>query len=181
MTISIPLLFSFVTFTLVACDSGITTSEVTLTVELGDAISLKERKTTVLTPAIQSSDNDLSYLWQQLSGPAMQFENVYARELKLTSPSLDEDESAVVKLTVHDRTGYSVSDTKLILLTANRPTTVKPIKTHRIEQSPAQPDARTIDPGSTIADILWQQLAAPDMPGTAGRATVRAAWLTSRL
>lgn len=155
------LLLSIAAITLTACGSGEHSSPLPLQLELGDAISLKEQKTLTLTPSISNENAGLTFNWRQLSGPTLQLQHTNNKTLTLTSPPLEQDASAVLQLTIRDQSGYVVSDTKQITLTANRSPVIVAAEKSLTEKVAAVLEVQATDPDGKITSVHWQQVSGP--------------------
>lgn len=155
------LLLSIAAVTLAACGSGESTPQALLQLELGDSISLKEQQTTTIVPTIMHEKAGQTYEWKQLSGPTLQLHDSNARVLRLTSPELDTDATALVQLTVRDSDGYLVSDTKQITLTANKLPVLTAVASTLTEKTAAVLQVAASDPDGTISAIQWRQVSGP--------------------
>ena len=158
--------FSITALSLAACGSGENAPAQVLQLELGDTIALKETRTTTLTPTIHNSTAGISFHWQQLSGPALQLENTTSKVLTLTAPPLEEDANAIVHLSVSDQNGYTVSDTKHILLKANKLPVVIAQTSTLSEKAVNVLNVTATDPDGSIASFHWQQISGPTLPGS---------------
>ena len=150
---------------LAACGSGEPSvqpaPQATLQLELGDTVELRERRTLTLMPVLQSATTELTYSWQQLSGPPLQFDSLSSKIVTLTSPELNEDSNATVKLTVSNSKGVSVSDTKQILLKANQLPVLTASALTLTEKTTAQLTVSVTDADGSISSVEWAQISGP--------------------
>ncbi|MFC3032333.1 hypothetical protein ACFOEE_07370 [Pseudoalteromonas fenneropenaei] len=155
------LMFSAACQLLVACGANEPLSRVGLQLKLGGVLTLKEQKTATLTPAISHAEGKLRFEWQQESGPPLELENEQGETLILTSPALEHDAIAILRLTVRDDSGSAVSAIQQIQLKANQPPSVILTDALLVEKTTATLTMTASDPDGQVVSVQWQQVAGP--------------------
>jgi len=80
------------------------------TINIEQNFTVKEQKPLVIAATASDSDGAISsYLWQQISGPSLIFDNTDSDNITVTSPDITSDSIAVIRLTVTDNLGANTT------------------------------------------------------------------------
>ncbi|MDR7121997.1 hypothetical protein [Rheinheimera soli] len=112
------------------------------------------------------SDDNAGYQlkWSQVSGLALQLSNSTEQSLTIKAPTINEDTTAVLRLTLTDSAGQSVSDELTVSLKNNKlPTITATTLPALTEKSEAQLQVNVADPDGVVQSVQWQQLSGPVM------------------
>lgn len=85
----------------------------------------------VVTLTIQSTDadeDDLTYLWEQVSGPSISFDNATAKQVSIVLPEITFDEAIELQVTVSDGELTSVATTSFTVTDVTEVISVIPVK-----------------------------------------------------
>lgn len=107
----------------------------------------------------------LTYVWQQLTGPAVILEGDNSSVLNLTAPNLDADEQIELQLTVSDGKNSSVW-TKVILITfVNQlpELTVSASSSSVLEKESVTLTATATDADGQNLSYVWEQISGPNV------------------
>ena len=136
-------------------------------VELGAAIQLKAGRSTEVVATVVNEKPDYQYQWQQVSGPTLLLQNTTAKQIQITAPALDNDQVAVLALTVTDKSGKSAADTLQVALKANQLPTLSINDVLLAEKSQAVLSVNAGDADGQISKIEWAQTSGPALQFTA--------------
>lgn len=100
-------------------------------VEIGENQSVNEGESVALSPSVidvDTEDEDLSYVWEQVSGPSVSLSSTSTRNISFIAPEVDQTSTITLRLTVSDQDDHSTSDTvNVVISNVDSPPNTAPI------------------------------------------------------
>ena len=138
------------------------------TVVVTNAQTLNEKSNYLITAQGDDADGPVTYLWSQVSGLALQLEQVATQTVSITTPAVVQDEQAVINITVTDTDGLIASESITLTISVNTPPdiTVSSINLTGIVGERFSFDASaTQDQDNDVLGYLWNLDAFPGISG----------------
>ncbi|ALS98873.1 PKD domain-containing protein [Lacimicrobium alkaliphilum] len=125
-------------------------------------ISATEGEEITLTVSANDSDGQIAeYKWQQLSGPAIEFEQPGSAELTIAVPEVSGTETLVFELQVTDDDGATASVQITLTANANAPPEVTIEGLTAAEASSHSVEAVATDAEGSVVSYVWEQVSGP--------------------
>lgn len=128
--------------------------------EAGANVSVKERRSIVLSTAEASGEGAVTVTWTQISGPQLSLSGADTLTPQITAPSLDADATAVLRLTVTDSKGQIAEDDLTVNVTNNTLPALTAGLDAIAEKTEVELTAPLSDDGE-ITTVSWLQTAGP--------------------
>lgn len=128
------------------------------TLSVNTSLTVNEKTNVLVTATGADADGPVTYSWTQVSGLALTLGQLTSETVSITTPEVTQDESAVLRVTVTDTDGLTVSETIDVLITVNTPPNISivlPALTGIVGETFIFDASQTSDVDNDLVGYLW--------------------------